>query len=91
MNEGLFAVGVILVFIGVLAAGYTIYNNQSYFFGAWRESTATRPYAHFSVPLIILGVLLMVVGAIMLTVKTSTKHSYVETPIRKTKVVETEG
>lgn len=90
MNEGLFVLGIILLLLGVLAAGYTIYQNKSYFFGMFEEREARRPYANFSIPLIVLGIAIMIISAAIPTTRTITKRTYLETPVRKTKVIERE-
>ncbi len=90
MNGGLFVLGAIVLIIGLLAAGYTIYENKTYFFGAFGETNATRPYSQFSIPLIVMGLVIMLVSAMIPTVKTTTTKSYISNPVKKTKVVETE-
>ena len=90
MNEALLVSGIVLTAIGVLAAGYTVYENKTYFFGAFKETEARRPYASLSIPLIILGISIMIVSAVIPTTRTITKRSYIETPVKKTKVVEKE-
>ncbi len=90
MNTGVFALGFIVLILGLFAAGYTIYENKTYFFGTFQENTATRPYSNLSIPLIVVGIILMFVSAIIPTVRTTTKKSYVETPVRKTKIIQTE-
>jgi len=44
----------------------------------------------FSLPLVITGIIIMIIGALVPTIRTTTKKSYVESPIRKTKVIEPE-
>jgi len=90
MNAAIFTLGAIVVIIGLLAAGYTVYDNKTYFFGAYGETSAVRPYATVSIPLIVVGLAIMLISALVATVKTTTKKSYVESPVRRTKVVEVE-
>ena len=91
MNTGMFLVGLIILIIGLLAAGYTVYNNKVYFFGAVQDTQASRPYADFSIPLIAIGLIVMVIGALVPSVTTTTERRSVETPVvKKTRVVERE-
>jgi uncharacterized membrane protein len=90
MNEGIFVLGFVILIIGVLAAGYTVYEDKTYFFGKIREESAQKPYANLSIPLIIIGILVMIISAVIPTVRTTTKRSYVEHPVKKTRIVERE-
>jgi len=77
MNTGMFLVGLIILIIGLL--------------GAVQDTQASRPYADFSIPLIAIGLIVMVIGALVPSVTTTTERRSVETPVvKKTRVVERE-
>ena len=83
MNTALFGVGVVLVILGLIASAYVVTETDEYLFGAFTDTDAERPYAGYAIPLIVVGILLMIVGALIPTETVITKRTTVE-PVRKT-------
>lgn len=76
MNLGLFFIGVVLLLLGLFAAGYTIENDRSYFGGLVIQEGASRPYVYYGWPLIIAGIVVMIAG--LAAPFTRTTRTYVE-------------
>jgi|GEM_PF-1400034 len=87
MNSGIFVIGLIALLLGFIAYGYTVTSTDTYFFGAVKDSSAKQPYKDFAAPLMILGIALMIVGAAIPSVTTTTKKSEIVVPERRTKTV----
>ncbi|HLC52980.1 MAG TPA: hypothetical protein VJK03_00400 [Candidatus Nanoarchaeia archaeon] len=76
MNNGVFSVGLILFVLGVLLAGYTLIINTS--LGAQPD-----PYGQYAVPLVVLGLIVMIIGALVPSVTstvTSTHRAHADSP-----------
>lgn len=88
MNNALFFLGIILLIGGVIAYGYTVVEDRSYFFGAYTESDAVQPYRDYAWPLGIIGIVLIVVS-LALTTSVTERTVVHETPtrVRRTKTV----
>ncbi|MFA6022552.1 MAG: hypothetical protein WC781_00525 [Candidatus Pacearchaeota archaeon] len=62
MNKPIFYIGLVILIIGIFAGVFSITTTQSQFFGLFSTSTTTNPYAVYSIPSMITGIALMVVG-----------------------------
>jgi len=58
MNKSLLIIGIIVLLIGIFTGAYT--TSQSHLFGLF--STTSSPYADFSIPLMIGGIVLIIVS-----------------------------
>jgi len=88
MNSGIFIVGLVILIAGIFAAGYAETVTGSYFFGAVTNTSSTHPYGAFGIPLVVLGILVMLAGALMPEVVTTKETTAIEVPQKKhTKVV----
>ena len=86
MNNTLFGLGVVLIILGILAGFFGI-SNGTLVVG----NETNRPYATLSIPLVIVGIILLIIGAIVPTRTVVRERSYTTTPERRTKrVVEEE-
>lgn len=61
MNKTLLIIGVVLIALGIFAGAYS--TSQSHLWGAY--TTTSNPYSSYSIPLIIGGVILIIVGAVI--------------------------
>jgi hypothetical protein len=59
MNKSLIIVGVVFLVIGLAAGVFTV--TQSHLFGLF--STSSIPYAPYMIPLLIVGIVLIIIGA----------------------------
>jgi len=60
MNKSLIIIGVVLLAIGIVAGIFT--TTQSHLFGLY--STSSIPYAAYTIPLFVGGIVLIIVGAV---------------------------
>ncbi|MBX4196130.1 hypothetical protein KW805_00910 [Candidatus Pacearchaeota archaeon] len=63
MKAAFLVAGVLLVLLGLLTYFYGISSDRTYFFGAYRESGVSYPYRGYSVPLVVVGAILLIIGA----------------------------
>lgn len=86
MNYGVFALGVVLLLIGVLAYGYTVIDTHTYFFGAYSDTNSKHPYESYGMPFVVLGFVFMFIGLIVPGVRTTREHTVIEeTPTHMSK------
>jgi hypothetical protein len=62
MNKTILIIGIIVLIVGVAANIFTSTTTQSHMFGMFSTSSTTAPYAVYSFPLIVGGIILIIVG-----------------------------
>jgi len=65
MNKTLLIIGIIVLALGIFANIYSATTTQSHLFGLYSTSSNSNPYSSYSVPLLIGGIILIIVGAVM--------------------------
>ena len=65
MNKTLMIIGIIVLILGIFSNVYSITNTESQLFGLYSTSSTSNPYASYSIPLLIGGVILLIVGVVM--------------------------
>lgn len=63
MNRGLVIIGVVVLILGLLASAYVVTTSEEHFWGLFSTTESTTPYGRFSIPLVIGGIILILVGA----------------------------
>ena len=65
MNKTLLVIGIIILALGIFANVFSVTTPQSHLFGLYSTSSSSNPYSIYSVPLLIGGIVLIIVGAVM--------------------------
>lgn len=65
MNKTLLIIGIVVLALGILANVYSTTTTESHLFGLYSTSSTSNPYSNYSVPLLIGGIILVIVGAVM--------------------------
>ena len=62
MNQALVIIGVVAVVLGLFASIYTVVTTEEHAWGLFTSTETSAPYARFSLPVLIGGIVLIVVG-----------------------------
>ena len=65
MNKSLIIIGIIVLALGIFANVYSVTTTQSHLWGLYSTSNTSIPYSTYSIPLLIGGLILIIVGAII--------------------------
>ncbi len=65
MNVALLTVGLVVLLLGAVAYMYTVTETDTYLFGAVQDTDAQQPYRNFGLPLIVIGLVGAVAGAML--------------------------
>ena len=63
MNQTLIIIGIVVVVIGLFAGIYTITTTEEHVWGLFTSTETSSPYANLSLPVLIGGIILIIVGA----------------------------
>ena len=65
MNKTLLIIGIVVLVLGIFANIYSVTTTQSHLFGLYSTSSSSNPYLTYSVPFLIGGIVLIIVGAVI--------------------------
>ena len=69
MNKTLIIIGIVILVIGIFTSVYSETTTQSQLFGLYNTSNTLNPYSSYSVPVLIAGIVLIIVGAVIKNTK----------------------
>jgi len=86
-KTALLIIGTFFVIMGVLAGGYTIVVEEDRII--FDDVRTEKPYENYSIPLIIAGIALILVGAVLAQNETTTRtvHEIHERPVKERVIV----
>ena len=64
-SNSLIVIGIIVLVLGIFANIYSITTSQSHLWGFYSTSNTSTPYSTYSIPFLIGGIVLIIVGAVM--------------------------
>ena len=64
-SSSLIVIGIVFLVLGIFASIYSITTTQSHLWGLYSTSNASTPYNTYSIPLLIGGIILIIIGAII--------------------------
>lgn len=65
MNRTLVIIGVVFLALGILANLYTVVTKEKIFFGMFEDTETTTPYDEYTVPLFVVAIILILIGALV--------------------------
>ncbi len=65
MNRTLLIIGIVAVVLGIIAKSYSVTTSQSHLWGLYSTASTSTPYSSLSIPLLIAGIVLGIVGVVI--------------------------